>query len=308
MTSAARFAVVDWGTSGFRLWLVDGDGTVLARRKSRQGMIVAAETGFANVLEEHLGALGAPGDLPVVICGMAGARQGWVEAGYADVPTGLSGLAEKAVRVPGIARDVRILPGLAQRIASQADVMRGEETQLLGAQSAMDHSRHLVCMPGTHSKWVAVEDGIVKGFSTYMTGELFAAISDSTILQHAIKGADGFDENGTAFADAVLAAHDQPGRATSQLFSIRARGLLLGAGAADSLASLSGTMIGLELAGALPPDSQQVQSIILVAEGRLARLYMAALARLDIHPPLVDADAAVLGGLCQAARTLWPRP
>src|SRR5258708_4265395 len=80
--SQAAYAAVDWGTSSFRLWLVDRGGGVLEERRSQEGMMAAAKLGFAAVLQSHLDAVGAANDLPVVVCGMAGARQGWVEAGY----------------------------------------------------------------------------------------------------------------------------------------------------------------------------------------------------------------------------------
>src|SRR5437762_14360593 len=108
--SRAGYAAVDWGTSSFRLWLVDRAGYVLGERRSQEGMMTAAKLGFATVLQSHLDAAGAANDLPVIICGMAGARQGWVEAGYIDTPAHLATVLERAVAVPGAARDIRILP------------------------------------------------------------------------------------------------------------------------------------------------------------------------------------------------------
>ena len=131
--SKAGYVAVDWGTSSFRLWLVGRTGAVLEERRSPEGMMVASKLGFAAVLQSHLDAVGAGNDLPVVICGMAGARQGWVEAGYVDTPAQLASILARAVAVPGLSRDVRILPGIAQRNPNAPDVMRGEETQLLGA-------------------------------------------------------------------------------------------------------------------------------------------------------------------------------
>ncbi len=301
----AEFAAVDWGTSGFRLWLIGADGQVLAERKSREGMMAAAQTGFAKVLESHLLAASAAPNLPVIICGMAGAKQGWVEAGYIDLPTRLDGIAQKAVRVDHPTRDIRILPGLARREPAHADVMRGEETQLLGVGTDGDG---LVCMPGTHSKWVRLQQGMVTAFSTFMTGELFAVISQHTILQHAIKdsGKDsgGFDETSEAFGQAVRHAYTQPQNATNQLFSIRASGLLFRTGPVEAEATLSGTLIGLEMAGGLAAGLNG--PVMLVAEGRLADLYSAAFNRLDIELKLVNADTCVLKGLTNAARSIWP--
>ena len=160
--TAASYAAVDWGTSSFRLWIVSESGAVLAERRSGEGMTTAAKSGFSAILESHLSAVSAPAHLPVIVCGMAGARQGWVEAGYLDTPAPLSAIVKAAVTVPDANRDIRILPGLAQRSEEAPDVIRGEETQLLGAISQLGGGSHLVCMPGTHSKWVRVTGGIVR--------------------------------------------------------------------------------------------------------------------------------------------------
>src|SRR5262249_55089777 len=188
--SDAAYVAVDWGTSSFRLWLIDRTGQVVGERRSDEGMMTAAKAGFASVLQSHLDAVGAGGDLPVLICGMAGARQGWVEAGYVDTPAPLAAVLERAVPVVGQSRDIRILPGIAQRDRSAPDVMRGEETQLLGALGLDAAGAVLVCMPGTHSKWVTISDGTVERFATFMTGELFSVVSRETILSHAVAGAD----------------------------------------------------------------------------------------------------------------------
>ena len=140
------------------------------------------------MLQSHLDAVSAADHLPVVICGMAGARQGWVEAGYIDTPASLTSILQRAVPVPGQSRDIRILPGIAQRDTKAPDVMRGEETQLLGALGADGEA--LVCMPGTHSKWASVRGGTVERFTTFMTGELFSAVSQGTILSLAVANAD----------------------------------------------------------------------------------------------------------------------
>ena len=131
----AAVAAIDWGTSSFRAWLLDRVGAVLAESRGGEGMLAASATpgGFPAVLEKHLDTMGAARNLPVIICGMAGARQGWIEAPYVDVPATFGDVLAGAVRVPGIDRDVRIVPGLAQRLESTPDVMRGEETQLAGA-------------------------------------------------------------------------------------------------------------------------------------------------------------------------------
>ena len=298
------YAAVDWGTTSFRLWLIAGTGEILGERRSQEGMTTAAKSGFAPILNAHLSVLGAGADLPVMICGMAGARQGWVEAGYLDVPAALGDCIGQAVRVPGEGRDVRILPGLAQRDADRPDVMRGEETQLLGALGDAQGS-HLVCMPGTHSKWVRVEDGRVTGFSTFMSGELFDVLSKQSILSHAVADAAPFDGTHEAFRTAIAEAVAHPALATNLFFTVRSGQLLHGYDATRSKARLSGLTIGLEIAGALASTAPGTK-VSLVASGPLAALYGAALQAAGLSPTLIDADLAVRDGLALAARTVWP--
>lgn len=297
------YVAVDWGTSSFRLWSIGADGSILGERRSGEGMTTAAKSGFVTVLQSHLDSLSVPDDVPVIVCGMAGARQGWVEAGYIDTPTSLSVILKSAVSVPGIDRDVRILPGLAQRSLEAPDVMRGEETQLLGALSEGSKGEQLVCMPGTHSKWVRVVDGSVTGFSSFMTGELFDAITKHTILAQSVAGADVADDE--AFAAAAVTAFEKPGLATSLIFGARSGQLLHGISPAASKARISGTLIGAEIGGALSSAGKGA-AITLVASGGLQALYENAFKCLSLSYETIDADAAVRRGLSAAAKALWP--
>lgn len=298
------YVAVDWGTSSFRLWLVGKDGSIIAERRNGEGMTTAARTGFAAVLANHLAAIAAPAGLPVLVCGMAGAKQGWVEAGYIDTPAALADIPAAAVRIPGVAADIRILPGLAQRDAASPDVMRGEETQLLGAAATLGDGDHLVCMPGTHSKWVRLSGGKVLGFSTFMTGELFEAIAKNTILSHAIAEAGAISGETPAFRAAVARMVANPALATSQLFSVRAGSLIAGLSPEDAKARLSGTLIGLEIAGALSLVAEGTP-VSLVVSGALGALYSEALAAAGLSPSIIDADTAVRNGLAAGAKALW---
>ncbi|SEN61718.1 2-dehydro-3-deoxygalactonokinase [Bradyrhizobium sp. OK095] len=304
MTEPA-YVAVDWGTSSFRLWLVDRAGQVLAERRSDEGMLAAAKAGFAGVLQSHLAAIEAPAHLPVLVCGMAGAKTGWVEAGYVDTPAPLSVVLKQAARVPGEARDIRILPGIAQRDVSAPDVMRGEETQLLGALGLEAAGEALVCMPGTHSKWVHVNDGTVAHFSTFMTGELFSVVSRETILSLAVAGA-AEAEDVASFKTAVKAAFEAPAFAANLLFGARSRQLLFGGTPAAARETLSGTLIGVELAAGLS-DSVPKSGITLIASGRLAILYQHAFDGLSVAVNPIDADEAVRRGLSMAAAAIWTK-
>jgi len=301
--SEAAYVAVDWGTSSFRLWLVDRAGNVLGERRSHEGMMAAGKLDFATVLQSHLEAVGAAPALPVVVCGMAGARQGWVEAGYVDTPARLASIPEHAVRVSGHDRDIRILPGIAQRDPRAPDVMRGEETQLLGALGVDAANDAVVCMPGTHSKWVRTRGGTVGGFATFMTGELFDVVSGQTILSHAVTGADDAQDT-DAFRSAVMAAFEKPAFAANLLFQVRSGQLLYGGKPASAREKISGTLIGLELAAGLAGDVAKT-GITLIASGRLQMLYQLAFVTVSVPVRSIGAEDAVRRGLSMAAQSFW---
>ncbi|PTE06879.1 2-dehydro-3-deoxygalactonokinase [Mesorhizobium helmanticense] len=301
-SNAPAVAAVDWGTTRLRAWLLDSAGTVLAERRGDDGLITAREKSFSTVLEGHLAAMGAPASLPVIICGMAGSRQGWLEAPYVTVPAPIGAILAEAARIPGQRRDIRIVPGLAQRHADTPDVMRGEETQLAGA-GLPAKGRHLVCMPGTHSKWVVVEDGSVAGFGTWPTGELYSVLAAHSILRHSLGEQPGpVTSDNPFFRRWCERALAEGGDVTSRLFAIRAAGLLQDLKADDAAACLSGLLIGGEIASASRRYGKSAEPIVLIASGGLGALYAEALALAGFGLRTVDADEAVRAGLVEAAR------
>jgi 2-dehydro-3-deoxygalactonokinase len=266
-------------------------------------MMAAGKLGFATVLQSHLQATGAAHALPVVVCGMAGARQGWVEAGYVDTPAPLAAILKHAVAVPGQDRDIRILPGIAQRDRAAPDVMRGEETQLLGALGADATDEAVVCLPGTHSKWVRVNGGTVERFATFMTGELFDVVTRESILSHAVTGADDAVDI-DAFKSAVGAAIEKPALAANLLFQVRSGQLLFGGTPSAAREKISGTLIGLELAAGLAGDAPGT-GITLVASGRLQVLYQLAFETVSVPVRSIGAEDAARRGLAMAAQSIW---
>lgn len=302
MSGTPAVAAVDWGTTRLRAWLLDHVGEPLGERRGDDGLITAREKGFADVLERHLAALGAPSTLPVVICGMAGSRQGWVEASYVDTPAPITAILKGAVRVAGPSRDIRIVPGLAQRTAALPDVMRGEETQLAGA-GLPAAGKHLACMPGTHSKWVEVEDGAVAGFGTWPTGELYSVLASHSILRHSLgENPVPVAADSQFFRDWCVSALNEGGDVTSKLFAIRAAGLLHDLQEGDAAACLSGLLIGGEIASARRRYRHANAPVVLIASGSLGKLYAAAFGLAGIPVNEVDADRAVRSGLFEAAR------
>ncbi|MEL6920313.1 MAG: 2-dehydro-3-deoxygalactonokinase, partial [Pseudomonadota bacterium] len=187
--------LVDWGTSNLRLWAVDSSQNVLATHREASGMRTLTPDAFEAILMSCLDRLGAGhAECPIIMCGMVGSRQGWTDAGYVPVPASLATLPGKAVRIKTRGGyDARILPGIARHDPQLPDVMRSEETQLLGLKSLMGGQdlHGLVCMPGSHAKWVHLAGGVVSGFHTAITGELIASVTSSTVVRHAFDGAPG---------------------------------------------------------------------------------------------------------------------
>lgn len=302
MTSVPFCAAVDWGTSNFRIWLLDEQGRALAERSSGEGMRACVPDRFASVLESHLGALSAPADLPVVVAGMAGARGAWREVPYLETPANLSSLHAHAVRVEGLGRKVSILPGICQRARGCEDVMRGEETQLAGALKKGVADSALFCMPGTHSKWVWVEKARVMRFTTFMTGELFELVSTHSILREMVGGEGEVDPGSFSFREAVSEMLEGA-ELSGKLFSIRAAALLAGETAPDAKARLSGLCIGAELAAAVKEVGED--HIVLIASGAMADLYEAAISIAGLKSRIYDGAEVARCGLYHAARGLW---
>lgn len=300
------FVAVDWGTSRLRVWTIDPDGTVLDERKSNEGMSTTGRDRFEGILESHLTAMAVPEDVPVIMCGMVGSRQGWAEAGYLPVPASLDRVAEEAVQVPSRCRDIRILPGLSKPDPARPDVMRGEETQLLGLagiSSAVPETAGIICMPGTHSKWVRQSGLYVEDFASFMTGDLFAALSVSSVLRHSI-GSASVEPGSADFRNAVQGSLDEPADILARLFSIRPAGLLHGLSAAAARARLSGYLIGQEIAGARSRFSVGPK-IELVGGGVLGELYREALSVAGIGCNDRDGNDLAIAGLTRAASIIW---
>ncbi len=298
MTAAADatdWIAVDWGTSNLRVWMLDASGAVLARAESDRGMATLQRDGFEPALmaliEPHLAQSRVT---PVLCCGMVGARQGWAEAGYLPVPCPPPGAAEAttvAARDPRIA--VSILPGLRQ--TAPADVMRGEETQIAGFLRQAPRFDGVLCLPGTHTKWVRISDGAVQEFRSFMTGEIFALLSRQSVLRHTTD-TDGWDD--AAFAAGVADAISDPQSFAAQLFGLRAGALVADLAPEAAKARLSGLLIGSELAAARRYWSGR--RVGIVGAGPLAGLYRTALGSQQFETDLHDVETLTLGGLAAA--------
>lgn len=301
-TSKPYVAVADWGTSSFRLWILAADGSVLGESRGHDGLVTVTDGNFEAVLERHLAALKAPGDLPVVICGMAGSRAGWVEAPYMGLPAGLDAIADAVVAVPA-RRRVIMVPGIARRDPSAPDVIRGEETKLFGLVRGGTRDA-VVVMPGTHCKWVQIAKGVVADFRTFMTGELFATIKDHTVLAGALIDAGAIDPDDEFFIAGVKASLANPAMIANALFSIRAGWLVHNRSADQQLARLSGLLIGQEIAGGRTLYGG-VSAVHLLADERMGGVYHSALRVAGLDVTRIEADELVRDGLFAVAKHVF---
>ena len=280
---------VDWGTSALRATRMNGARAQEART-SDAGMGGLTPDAFEPTLlalvEDWL-----DGPTDVLACGMAGARQGWHEAPYRPVPCPpvAGDTAEIPTADPRLR--VRIVPGLSQT-TPHPDVMRGEETQIAGVLRLRKDFDGCACLPGTHTKWVHLSAGEVISFRTVLTGELFSLLSRESVLRHSLAG-DGWDDDafGSAFSDALSRPEVLPAR----LFTLRAADLLSDQPSATARATLSGLLIGAEMAATKP--WWLGREVTVCGSDRTAPIYARALESQGIRIHTVPAEAATLAGL-----------
>jgi 2-dehydro-3-deoxygalactonokinase len=308
MTKAmtTHLLALDWGTSSLRAFLMH-DGKVIDTRQSGHGiqhLPVAGETGFEKAFAAIAGDwVGQQPDIAVVASGMVGSAQGWREAPYVACPADIEMLAQNQVSVAsGLGPDIVIAPGVVLDQTGQLpDVMRGEEIQIAGALSANPQwaTGSCIVLPGTHSKWVVVEHGKIRRFSTYMTGELFAVLCHHSILGRLMPESSlGQGEPDWAAFEMGLseARRSRAGDLTHQLFATRTLGLT-GRLPHGSLADyLSGLLIGSELVSGLANAQNTLGApLIIVGESTLCLRYARALRFLEQPAATLLGNTAALG-------------
>ena len=294
--SEPAFIAGDWGTSRLRLYLCDPAGNVLARGVGEGASVPDCAGRFADAVTAWDKAHGA---LPAVLAGMVGSSIGWREVPYLKCPTRPDGIAASASKFEADGRAVAILPGLSCRGKTGApDVMRGEETQILGAlhlHPQLSTGRHLLCLPGTHTKWVAVADGAVSHFQTALCGELFELLRRHSVLARDSSEVDG---QSRAFASGLDFTR-QKADLLHLLFSARSRVVTGEMSKEDAGSYLSGLVLGKDVATALSLfDSEG--PVQLICTPQLAALYGKALAAYDVKSTTIDGDRAALAGLVHA--------
>ena len=293
----AQLIALDWGTTSLRAYKLAADGVVLEQRALSFGIMQLPKTpriingrectdGFELAFDDACGDwLDAQPNLPVIACGMVGSAQGWREAAYCETPANVANLGNSLQTVISLrGTQVHIVPGVIQR-SRLPNVMRGEETQVLGVLQNLPveaGSDLLIGLPGSHSKWVEVVDGCITHFDTFMTGEVFAVLSEHSILGRTQQQGTAFD--GQAFdrgAQIALSADGELG-VLSTLFSARTLGLTGELSPTAQADYLSGLMIGHELAALATVQRRRrhnpnLPSIILIGNAQLCARYSRAL-------------------------------
>ena len=295
---SAAWLAVDWGSTNVRLWALDRDGEVMARRALSRGSDRLTPADYEPVLLTLAGKLlPEAGRVPAVLCGMAGARQGGREAPYRAVPCNPAGGETVSVPTRDPRLDVRIVPGLCR--SEPPDVMRGEETQIAGLLALEPVVAGSACLPGTHAKWARVSGGQVVGIATALIGELFALLSSRSVLRHSL--GEGWDE--AAFAEGVSRSLGAPEALVAALFEPRARSLIDGLSGDAARAFLSGLLIGAELT-AMRRFWEEGQ-VTIIGQTALAGRYETALAAQGVAARRVEVEAVTLAGLRAHHARLW---
>jgi 2-dehydro-3-deoxygalactonokinase len=297
-TTSPRCIVLDWGTTTFRALLVDGTGGVVARIETQDGIQSVPKSGFEAVLARAIAPWrAAHGLLPIYAAGMIGSRNGWVEMPYVETPAGPEALARAVRRVKlEDGGGIFFIPGLTDAsVKPFPDVMRGEETQLVGLGLARDMT---VVLPGTHSKWARIEKGRIARFRTFVTGEVFATLSrHSFIAQMAKRQAE---PDWAAFAQGLDAARDstQASGLLSRLFSVRT-GWLAGRLRPEEMTDyLSGVVVGAEFREVADLGWFKTgDEVVIIGGTELVEVYRRAAFAFGLTPYPGPPDAAVRGCL-----------
>lgn len=291
---------IDWGTTSFRAYQMSDTGEIVEKRQSAGGILSVEGGQFAAALTNQIGDwLDADDAVPIVMSGMIGSRQGWHEVDYVSGQPGLAEIADgmQAVTLDH-GREIWIAPGYSCLNANgQTDVMRGEETQIVGA-SATSSGPQIYCLPGTHSKWALVDEQRITGFTTFMTGEVFDVLCRHSILGKLMSDSETDQEQAETWFDEGVQKAKAGMPLLSGFFGVRARALFSEIPETGTKPYLSGLLIGTEIRDAYQTDMPEVT---LIGSGHLIGLYRRAIEAFGGRAILADENLAAVG-LYQLAR------
>ncbi len=280
---------LDWGTSSLRAALIDEQGQVLEERTFARGILTVTAGEFPLVLAQATAQWPSPPGALILLSGMVGSRQGWMEARYCPCPAGFADICAALTWVePG---RIAIVPGLSCEHDGVPDVMRGEETQVFGALQLLDIGHGAFVLPGTHSKWVRVAGSRIEEFRTFMTGELYALLRQHSILARTMPSADG--ELDTQAFELGVGQAQRSANLLHAAFSVRALSLFDRMPAAALPSYLSGLVIGEELRS--QDLNAQAEPVIVIGSWALTERYTLALRMLGVRTFQADAQSTWRG-------------
>ena len=293
MRWAEGFIAVDWGTTNRRAYRLDSSGQCVDEFEDDGGVLTVPAGGFPDAVAEIRQRLG---EHPLLLAGMIGSNRGWKEAPYVPCPAGLDDLAAK---LAWAGEREAIVPGVSYIGDGRADVMRGEEVQLLGAVAAgLVDPMGLVCHPGTHNKWATLRHGKIDRFQTVMTGELYSLLKEHSILSDLLQRDVQVND---VFKEAARHAIDHEAL-PADLFGVRARVLLGEAKKEDAACYTSGLLIGADVRiGLSIPTGAQ---IAVIGRPELTRLYAAAIATTGRDVIEHDGETCFLAGINEIAKRI----
>lgn len=287
---SSSFLGVDWGTTNRRVFLIE-NGAVVSSDRDATGILSMPPGGFgveiARLRARH-------GNVAIVLAGMVGSNRGWVDAGYVECPATVEALANNAIEPDN---GVWVIPGVSCNDGHRADVMRGEEVQLLGAVAArLAPGDALLCQPGTHCKWATMRGGAITDFVTAMTGEMFALLKGHALIGSAMTSDVA---NDVAFRQGLADAADDD--LLARLFGVRPASLLGVRRDADAASYVSGLLIGSDCRTRLLGGNAHVY---LLADPVLGALYTAAIDHAGGTATLIDSHAAFVAGIIRIRELL----
>ena len=295
----------DWGTTSLRAFLLDRKGAIVDRREAQKGIMKVSDGDFSGTFSALTGRwLNDYPDIPVLLSGMIGSEQGWALAAHMPLPARLADLAAALHVVPLTDKKCAyIVPGLTTvGVHGVHDIIRGEETQIVGALDDSPTEEAVLCLPGTHSKWVTVAAGAIFGFQTSLTGETLAILSDNSILGRLMENAavENEKEEDTAFVQGLTRATEQGGL-LHHLFGVRSQGYCRVIPRSGLRLYLAGILIGHEIRG-MREIYPRLKSITIIAGQGIAERYGRALQFFGLETTLVDGEAAAFRGHLKIAR------
>ena len=301
MSTTIPLIGIDWGTSNCRGYLLSPDGEILEQTSSARGIASVQDGEFPSVLEGLCGPwLSSYPDARLLLSGMIGSRQGWVEAPYCPCPCDLDTIHQHAVALPGQRLKGYVLPGLSgSGLSGAPDVIRGEETQVVGLAELQPGLTGTICLPGTHSKWVSLKDNCIEGFSTFLTGELFAALCAHTLLGRLMTSESDVPEAFMLGLKQSAAA----GGLLHQVFSARTRCLVGNLGGDDVKSYLSGIVIGSELR-AVAEQGYLEDEVHLIGGNDAAQNYAEGLRAMGAKVKVWSGESVTVAGLSGLGRLL----